>query len=235
MVQLLLIARPLGLVEYTEWPGHCIWVHRWIVEEAGKDARFYLVRVIMNPEVVLREAVCSKVNDLRFETVQSNAFFTFLSENQRLALLQNQRRVRFGVFFSEYFESTVIENIAVLINFKERGSTMRIGPCEHVLEVFYVTVHRAGNEGRIASKRQCNRVHRMVQRPVWRGRCPLVLLRGRRILTFGQTINLVVEQEDVYIKIAAEQVHEMVSADGQGIAIARDDPNAEVRVRNLQA
>ena len=58
--------------------------------------------------------------------------------------------------------------------------------------------------------------------------------RGR-VLSLGQPVDPVVEQDDVHVDIAADAVHEMVAADAQTVAVARDDPHLQVGTRHLQA
>src|SRR3546814_4125009 len=57
---------------------------------------------------------------------------------------------------------------------------------------------------------------------------------GRRILPLGQAIDLVVEQHDLAVEIAADDVHRMIAADRQPVAVAGDDPDVEMRIRELQ-
>src|SRR3546814_10096665 len=45
---------------------------------------------------------------------------------------------------------------------------------------------------------------------------------------------LVVEQHDLAVEIAADDVHRMIAADRQPVAVAGDDPDVEMRIRELQ-
>lgn len=58
--------------------------------------------------------------------------------------------------------------------------------------------------------------------------------RGR-VLTFGQTVDAVVEHADVQVHVAAYLVNKVVSADSQAIAIARHLPNGQFRMARLDA
>ena len=59
--------------------------------------------------------------------------------------------------------------------------------------------------------------------------------RGRRILALGQAVDLVVEQDDLQIDVAADGVDQVVAADGQAVAVAGDDPDVQVGPGQLQA
>ena len=66
----------------------------------------------------------------------------------------------------------------------------------------------------------------------------LVLLAQRRrgrILALGQAVNAVVEQDDVDIEVAADGVHQVIAADRQAVAVARDDPHVQIGPHGFQA
>lgn len=54
-------------------------------------------------------------------------------------------------------------------------------------------------------------------------------------MTFGQTIDTVVEQAYIEIDIAANLVDEMVTTDSEAVAIARHLPNIELRMASFDA
>ena len=57
--------------------------------------------------------------------------------------------------------------------------------------------------------------------------------RGRGILTFGQTVDAVVQQNHVQVDITAYGVDEVVTADGQTVTVAGDLPYRQVGIGNL--
>ncbi len=56
-------------------------------------------------------------------------------------------------------------------------------------------------------------------------------LGGGRVLTLGQAVNPVVEQQDLQVHVAAKRVDQVIAADGQRVAVTGDDPNREVLAR----
>ena len=56
---------------------------------------------------------------------------------------------------------------------------------------------------------------------------------GRRILALGQAVDLVVEQQDLAIEVAAQDVHRVVAADRQRVAVAGDDPHVQFGIGEL--
>jgi len=56
---------------------------------------------------------------------------------------------------------------------------------------------------------------------------------GRRILTLGQAVDLVVEQDDLQVDVAADHVHQVVAADRKPVAVTGDHPHLQVRPAGL--
>ena len=57
--------------------------------------------------------------------------------------------------------------------------------------------------------------------------------RGR-VLALGEPVDLVVEEQDLQIHVAAQHVDEVIAADRQRVAVAGDDPDRELRARELE-
>src|SRR5688572_29518390 len=119
----------------------------------------------MHPEVGGAEAFI-QVYHHRLEAIQPDALVAGRTEYQRLALFEEYGFFRLGTFFREYFKSAVVENIAVLVDLKEGCAMVAMRPQQHGLQVFYITIHRTGNKGRICTQGQRQRVKRMVDASV---------------------------------------------------------------------
>ena len=66
----------------------------------------------------------------------------------------------------------------------------------------------------------------------------VLLVRGadgarRRILPLGQPVDLVVEQDDLHVQVAADAVQQVIAADGECVAVAGDYPHLHVRLASL--
>jgi len=112
---------------------------------------------------------------------------------------------------------------------------MPIGAQQHLLQVFRIAIHTAGDEGSIRAQRQRQRIERMIYAAGRRGFGYLVYLRGWRILAFCKTIYLVIEQQNINVEIAAQQVNGMVSPNAEPIAIACNDPDAKFGAGGFKA
>lgn len=98
-----------------------------------------------------------------------------------------------------------------------------------------ITVHRTRHEGGIGTQGQSSGIERMIDAT---HRCTLrdlVFFRSRGILSFSQTIDLIIEHQNIHIEVPAKQVDGMISADTQTVSITRDDPYAEIGTRSFQS
>ena len=96
-------------------------------------------------------------------------------------------------------------------------------------------IHRAGDEARPGAEREGRRRDRRFERAHRRRGRARAAPGGRRVLTLGQAVNLVVEQQDLQIDVAPERVQKMVAADRKPIAVAAHHPDVQVRIGQLDA
>ena len=104
---------------------------------------------------------------------------------------------------------------------------MGVGPQQHGLKVLGVAVHGAGDKTCIGTHGKSQRVERMVDTAKMAYSLVTLCFPKWGILSLGQPVYLIIEQEDIDIKVPAEEVNRMVSADTQSVAVARYHPNAE--------
>ena len=148
---------------------------------------------------------------------------------------QRDDRVGLGVVVLDRVERAVVEDRAVLVDLDQRGAAVGGGRGEHRGEVLAVGVDRAGHEGALGAQGQRDRVERVVHR-AHRGRLgDLAGLGGGGVLTLGQAVDPVVEQQDRHVDVAAQRVDQVVAADRERVAVAGDDPHREVLARGGQA
>ena len=91
-----------------------------------------------------------------------------------------------------------------------------------------VGVDRARDEARLRTDRDRQRVERLVDRPERRRLRHLAALGGRRVLALRQPVDLVVEEQDREVDVAAQRVDQVVAADRERVAVAGRDPHGQV-------
>ena len=118
-------------------------------------------------------------------------------------MLQFDEHVFAHVLLGDRREDAVVEDVAVLEHLDERRALVLVGPTERLLHVATVHVMRAGHEGRLGAQRHADRVEGSGHQADGRRLGHLALLTGRRELALGQAVDLVVDQQDVQVDVAA--------------------------------
>ena len=129
----------------------------------------------------------------------------------------------------------VVEDVAVLEDLDEDRAVVAAGPVDHVLDVVGLGIDRAGDEARLGGQGDHQRVDRVVDRPERRRLRLLAELRGGRGLAFGEAVDPVVEHHDVDVDVLPHRVQDVVPADRERVAVPGDDPDHQLRPRQLEA
>ena len=151
------------------------------------------------------------------------------------ARLKKYRMQRLCGFVSPNLKRTVVKDVAVLVDFEQRGTLVGLALGELVAKVGWIAVHASGNPGGTGSERQCKWIQRMVDASAGGRLGDLTLFTRGRKLALGQPVDLIVEQQDGHVEVAAKGVNEVVSPNAQRIAITGDNPDVEVGVRQLDS
>jgi hypothetical protein len=86
-----------------------------------------------------------------------------------------------------------------------------------------------------AAKCHLDRPDRLLDRPHRTGLGLLAEFGGRRVLALGQSVDPIVEQQDVQVDVAPDGVDQMIGADRQPVSVAGDDPYRQLRIGALDA
>src|SRR5215472_3919146 len=93
----------------------------------------------------------------------------------------------------------------------------------------------AGNEGGAGGDGERNRVHGRLDISEWRALGLHAHLAGRRSLTRGQPVDLVVHREIQEIHVAAHGVNKVVAADPEAVAVAAGYGHRELVIGEFDA
>ena len=114
----------------------------------------------------------------------------------------------------DLLEGTVVEDVAVLVDLHEGRAPVLMGPPEGLHHVLAVHVMGPGHEAGLRPQGQAHRVEGEVDRAERRRLGYLPLLARGRVLALGESVDLVVEQQDRKVDVAAQRVDQVVPADG---------------------
>ncbi len=126
-------------------------------------------------------------------------------------MLQFHRRVVTGGAVLCIAERSIVEDVAVLIDFDDCRALMQGSATQGFAQVLDVRVDRACDESRFGTKGDHDRVQRMIDGSHRRALGDGAFGAGGRILTFGQSINAVIEHHQREIHIAPQQMNEVIA------------------------
>ena len=141
------------------------------------------------------------------------------------------RAARLGAVLEDV-EDAVVEDRAVLVDLDERRArgARRPHAAPSVRCLRSESMVRA-TKRRLGAERERHRVEGCVERAERRRLGDLADLRGGGVLALGQAVDLVVEQQDLEVDVAAQRVDQVVAADRQRVAVTGDDPDRQVLAR----
>ena len=150
------------------------------------------------------------------------------SEADRLPVLQVDHHLLAHLTAGDVVERAVVEHVAVLEDLDERRALVGVGLAEDVHHVLAVEIVGTSNEAGLGAQRDRERVEGRIDGTERRALGDLADLGCRRVLAFRQPVDAVVEQQDRQVDVAPQRMDEVVAADRQTVAVARDDPHIEV-------
>ena len=109
------------------------------------------------------------IDDFRDESVEADALFLVLAEEQRLAGFEREHLVVAVFLGVNRIPGGIVEDHAVLEDFDKRDALVRVGGLEGFHHVLRVVVDGAGDEGRFRAEREEQGIERMVDRTGGRG------------------------------------------------------------------
>ena len=191
---------------------------------------------VVRQDVVERVAVLTDGHDLELHVLEDEALLPVGAEEHLLAVAQRDRVLGArGLVTGVGRMGLVVEDHAVLKHLDHRHALVHRGGHEALLREVDLHVDRAGEERALGADDQLARVEGLLDRAVGRGLGDLAQLRGGGVLSLGQSVDLVVEEDDVQVDVAADGVDEVVAADGQRVAVTGRHPDREARVGHLDA
>ncbi len=94
--------------------------------------------------------------------------------------------------------------------------------------MFGVCVYRSCDEGCIGSESESEGVEGLMSGPFGCGACDESGRRGGRELSFCESVDAVIEEQDFDIDISPHGVNELRSPDTESVAVACDDPDLQI-------
>ena len=102
-----------------------------------------------------------------------------------------------------------------------------------LVEMLHVNIDTAGKKCAAASDGEAEGIDRIIDRTERGGLGFLAELAGGRVLPLGQAVDTVVQENDVDIDVATQDVDGVIAADGEQITIAGDEPYLKIGIGEL--
>ena len=96
-----------------------------------------------------------------------------------------------------------------------------------------IDCYTTGKETSTSTETQFCRTERVFYRTVWRWLADKSTCWSRRILPLRQSVNTVVQQDDINIHITANGMNEMVTSNGQSVSITWNLPDGKSRIHHF--
>src|SRR5574340_77130 len=180
----------------------------------------------MNEQVRLADAVAER-DDLQRVAPQADSLVAVLPEDQWLAVFEHELMIGFDILVGEMGEGAVVEDVAVLEDLDEGGAGVLIRTPNHLLQMFGFDVDTACDKSAVSSQSKRYGIERMIQRTERGGLGDFPLLGCRGVLAFRQSVDAIVEEQNVDVEVATQHVNEVIAADRERIAVSGCHPNRE--------
>ena len=181
---------------------------------------------------------CRHYNHLRHKCNRVDLYrqtlIVILTEYHLLAVLEDNRVLRPLLTIGYPRVRTIIKDNTVHEALHDRTALMCLGCYQTIHGRRYIHIQRTGKERPSGTQYQLSGNEWTLYRTKRTRLADETLGAGRRILTFSQTIDTVIEQADVQVHIAPYLMNEMVSSDSQTVSITTHLPNRQFRMTRFQ-
>src|SRR5215510_15799162 len=119
-------------------------------------------------------------------------------------------------------KSTVVIYVTVLIHFDERCALVCGSPLDSSNEMLCICINSTRYKRRLSANRHAERIEGMIGYTQGSRFDPLLPeFRGRGILPFGEPVDAVVEEHDLHIHIASQDMEQVIAPNTESITITR--------------
>ena len=190
---------------------------------------------VVDDEVVLRDAVFADGDAPDVPAVQDETLVTVLAVNHGFAFLEEDAAVLTERGIGDGLVDAVGKDDAVGQHLHHR-SALVAGGGNHALDrVGNVGIDGTGKEIAAGTETELSGAEGVLDRSPGRRLGDESAVGGGGVLTFGEAVDFVVEEDDVEVDVAAHRVDEVVAADSEAVAVAGDVPDGEVGTCGLES
>ena len=192
-----------------------------------------LAMSVVNEHVVEGVSVLTNFDYFESKALLHESELIVLSEDEFLAMAHVD-----GVFLAPFvvvdrFVGTVVEDDAVLKYFANGGTVVLVGSLKNINGTLSIGGDGTGEEVSARSEAEFSWAERILNRAIRRRLADKSAWGCRGVLSLGESIDAVVEQDHVEVDVASVGVDEVVTSDGESVAVAAHLPYRKFRVSHL--
>ena len=173
----------------------------------------------MNEDILFCDTVLTQLHNFQSETFLHQSKLFVLTEKHWLTVFQVDSILGTSVFVVYRVVGSVIEYNAVLQNLTHSGSFMVSSSLQNFSCAGTICGYTACKETSTGTEAEFSRVERIFYRTIRRGFADEATGRRRGILSFCQTVDAVVQQQNVDIYITTDSMDKVVTTDSQTVTI----------------
>ena len=221
---------------HIAYHAQCHWEAVLIVHHGQFQLQGVVFAVgIVHQHIVDGVAVFAHLYHLQSKTLLHQSVLVVLAKHQFFAVLHVD-----GVLFAPLLiiyrvVTSVVEYHAVLQYLAHRCSLVLVGCLEHLNGGWGVGGNGTCKEVSASAEAQFGRAEGVFNGAIGARLADKAAWTGGRVLSFGQSVDAVVEQYHVEVDIAPHGVYKVVSADGKSVTVAAYLPHGKVGVGHLGA
>ena len=189
---------------------------------------------VVYKNVLLCNTILTNLYNLQSEAFLYETKLIVLAEDQRLTMLNVDGVLLSAFALVDRIVGTVVEDNTVLQDFAYRSTFMQFGSLEDIYCSCSVCSHRTCKEVTSCTEAKLCRTERILYCSVRRRLADETARTRWRILSLGESVDTVVEQNHVKVDVTAHGMDEMVSTNGKSVTVTANLPDGEVWIGNLR-
>ena len=189
----------------------------------------------MNEDIVHGNAVLSYLNNLQSEAFLGKTILVVFAEHQRLSMLHVDGVLGTACLVVDVVVSAMIEDYTVLHNLAHRSTLVVIGRLQNLYGSRGVCCYGACKEVSACTKAEFGRAEGILHCTIGTALADEATRTGWRILTLGETVDTIVQENHIQVYVSAVGMYEVVAANGKAITVATYLPYGKAWVCYLAA
>ena len=188
---------------------------------------------IVNEDIVHGNAVLAYLNNLQSEAFLCKTILVVLAEHQGLSMLHIDGVLGTACLVVDVVVSAVVEDYTVLHYLTHRSALVVIGCLQNLYGSWGICCYGASKEVSACTKAEFRRAEGVLHCTIRTALADKAPGTGWRILTLGETVDTIVQENHIQVYVSAVGMYEVIAANGKAITVATYLPYGKAWVCHL--